>query len=131
MILFLGPKPNPPHNLTISVVQGGYILKWIAPKEDAAAVAYYTVDYQVDTTWKRLSKTEIMPSETSFFGMFNSINNSCLFTNFLFYLKTPSAYFLTYFMLGLSKKLLLLHIALNFYSFAKSPKNKLLQNTEV
>ncbi|XP_065563829.1 uncharacterized protein LOC136029401 isoform X2 [Artemia franciscana] len=62
-----GPKPNPPHNLTISVVQGGYILKWIAPKEDAAAVAYYTVDYQVDTTWKRLSKTEIMPSETSFF----------------------------------------------------------------
>jgi hypothetical protein len=45
-----------------------YLLTWSHPKRGNIAIAYFTVDYCFDDQWRRLSKTELKPTETSFIG---------------------------------------------------------------
>lgn len=63
-----GPSPSAPENVTVTETSDGIILSWAASKKASVATAYFTVDYCYDDQWRRLSKTELKPHESSFKG---------------------------------------------------------------
>lgn len=54
--------------MTITEVSDGILLSWSYPRRGNIAIAYFTVDYCYDEQWRRLSKTELKPTETYFQG---------------------------------------------------------------
>ena len=63
-----GPPPIAPENVNITESKDGYLLTWTHPKRGNIAIAYFTVDWCYDDQWRRLTKTELKPIETSYFG---------------------------------------------------------------
>ena len=46
-----GPKPGAATNLTLTQEAGGWVLRWIGPKEESAEapITYYTIEYKQDS----------------------------------------------------------------------------------
>ena len=63
-----GPPPIAPENVTLTETSDGVLLTWNYPRRSNVAIAYFTVDYNYDDQWKRLSKTQLKPHEVSFLG---------------------------------------------------------------
>ncbi|XP_032791333.2 protein turtle isoform X2 [Daphnia magna] len=61
-----GPPPIAPENVTLTETSDGVVLSWSYPRRGNIAIAYFTVDYCYDEQWRRLSKTELKPTETYF-----------------------------------------------------------------
>lgn len=73
--ILLGPPPIAPENVTLTETSDGVLLAWNYPRRGNIAIAYFTVDYFYDDQWKRLSKTQLKPHETSFLGNYTSLSN--------------------------------------------------------
>lgn len=65
-MIFLGPKPGQPRNLTITEIPNGFLITWQPPLERANLVQSYTIKYRTDSNWKQLNRGQIGPGDTSY-----------------------------------------------------------------
>lgn len=78
LVDWLGPKPGPPRNLTITEMSNGFLVTWQQPLERSHLIQYYTIKYKTDGPWKTLNKGQIRPEETSYLGDYRSLSLSLL-----------------------------------------------------
>ncbi len=68
-----GQRPPAAHNLTLTQEAGGWVLRWLGPKEqdpeDPNRILYYTVESKSDSQggiWKTLNNHQIDVAEASY-----------------------------------------------------------------
>lgn len=67
-LLFSGPKPGPPRNLSVNEINNGFLITWQQPLERSNLIQFYTIKYRTDAQWKTLNRGQIRPEETSYLG---------------------------------------------------------------
>lgn len=65
-MIFAGPKPGPPRNVTVSEVANGFLISWQEPLERMSLIQHYTITYRLDNQWKTLNRGQIRPLDTSY-----------------------------------------------------------------
>ena len=69
---FVGPRPGPPRNISITELDNGFLLTWAPPAERIELLKHYTIMSRTDKEWKDLSRNaKIRPDETKYIGEYD------------------------------------------------------------